>query len=164
MEEGTINPGSDPGSSGLFLLSEGNKSVKTVMNRSSRACRHPSATVPALSHSSAAAGLSLTARAGIYRPLFGGTGGPPPLQHGLVTRRRCLPSQAPLIREQGSWNGFDRIVLLLCCTCFAPRTISLCSARRYEHFSPRRAPTPRAVNPTKSTKLSRSDGRGQNSI
>lgn len=54
----------------------------------------------------------------------GGTGGPPSLQHGPVTRRRSLPSQAPLIREQGSWNGFDRIVLHL----LRPHTISLCFA------------------------------------
>lgn len=54
----------------------------------------------------------------------GGTGGPPSLQHGPVTRQRSLPSQTPLIREQGSWNGFDRIVLHL----LRPRTRSPCFA------------------------------------
>lgn len=92
------------------------------------------------------------------------------LQHGPVTRRRSLPSQASLIRERGTWNGFDRIVLHL----LSPRTISPC-------FSPpppaRSAATERSagffflpfpksprLKPAKSTELSRSDGRGQNSI
>lgn len=98
------------------------------------------------------------------RPLLGGTGGPPSLQHGLVTRQRSLPSQAPLIREQGSWNGLDRIVLhLLRPSNHIPAPL----CRRAQHSSPSAsppAPTPHIAKPRKSTKLSRSDGRGQNSI
>lgn len=91
----------------------------------------------------------------------GGTGGPPSLQHGPVTMQRSLPSQAPFIREQGNWNGFDRIVLHL----LRPRTISPCFAchsATAENTSS--LASPRDVKPVKSTELSRSDGRGQNSI
>lgn len=74
----------------------------------------------------------------------------------------ALPAKsAPFIREQGNWNGFDRIVLHL----LRPRTISPCFAchsATAENASS--LASPRNVKPVKSTELSRSDGRGQNSI
>lgn len=90
---------------------------------------------------------------------LGGTGGLPSIQNGPVTSRRFLPSQASLIREQRSWNGFDHIVLHL----LSPRTISPCfpchSAATESTF-----PLFTCLKPAKSTELSRSDGHGQNSI
>lgn len=66
----------------------------------------------------------------------GGTGGPPSLQHGPVTRRRSLPSRAPLIREQGSWNGFDRIVPHLLRPSHHIPLLRLPSCRRRERSLP----------------------------
>lgn len=72
-------------------------------------------------------------------------------QHGTAPCQVQVPVQPP---EQGSWNGFDRIVAHL-----LHRPVTDTPA------SPTVLPLPpRADKPVKSTELSRSDGRSQNSI
>ncbi|KAK5617255.1 hypothetical protein CRENBAI_009450 [Crenichthys baileyi] len=79
------------------------------------------------------------------------------LQHG-PGYKAALPAKLNprLSPEQGSWNWFDRIVVHL----LHPLSRYPCLACR----SASAEPPPCAVKPVKSTELSRSDGRSQNSI